>query len=423
MDKKEILANLYAIKTGMAAISIEKEKLDQKQLVVDKKTKDYTTNLNKQDELEDLILNDDNKINSGNQAITNAQKTLEGQKKGIKESERNNSDAIANVWKKASPSIFICIFLIIASIVMLVNYVKKVTTIGNSIEDDMFTLIIASTLLAISLIVLIVVCQKASKEAEQIRKSGKYHKSQQITMAKDSYNSTLKSQTNFIDTAKQDKQYHQTQLEELKTQLPVLQDKLNSAKQAYALTEEVVLPVSNAIYEAMLSKYGEFLDEREWGIVDLLIYYFETGRADTLKEALLHADQQRALQKIVEAVLMANENICQTMDRSLRNLGDRLTCSISMLQTELMIQTDRIVGSNIQTAKAIARSQEQLASEIKSSMASVSSAISSSVDSLQNTMTANANTQTELMKQMRQDSNTLAQNVRYMTTKTYGSAM
>lgn len=422
MDKKDILANLYAIKTGMAAISVEKEKLDQKQVVVDQKTQDFTANLNKQDELEDLILSDESKINGGNKAIETAKQTLEGQKKGIKDGEKNNSNAIFNVWKKSSTGIFLCVFLIIASIVMLVNYVKKATSNFGDVMDDMFTLIIAATIFAISFIVLIVVCQKASKEANQIKKSGDYYKSQQMSMAKSNYNNTIKSQTNFLDTVKQDKQNHQSQLEALKTQLPVLQDKLNSAKQAYALTEEVVLPVSNAIYEAMLNKYGEFLDEREWGIVDLLIYYFETGRADTLKEALLHADQQRALQKIVEAVLMANENICQTMDRSLRNLGDRLTCSISMLQVEIINQADRIVGSNMETAKSIARSQTALMSEIKSSMEAVSSSISSSVSSLQGSMSSNANTQTELMKQMRNDSNTLAQNVRYMTTKTYGSS-
>ena len=31
MDKKEIIANLYAIKTGMAAIAVQNEKLTEKQ--------------------------------------------------------------------------------------------------------------------------------------------------------------------------------------------------------------------------------------------------------------------------------------------------------------------------------------------------------------------------------------------------------
>jgi len=422
MDKKEILANLYAIKAGMAAISLEKEKLDQKQLVVDQKTNDCTANLKQQGELKDLIVNDDKKINSGNQAIESAKKTLSNQKSGIKEDEKNSNNAVAEVWKKASLSIFICLMLIIGGIIMIIDYVKSMIGTGVDIEENMFILVIGATLIAIAFIVLIVTCQKASKDANQIKKSGNNYQSQQMSMAKSNYNSVVTAQQDAIKIANNDKENHNNQLVALQNQLPSLEAKLSSAKQAYALTEEVVLPVSNAIYEAMLNKYGEFLDEREWGIVDLLIYYFETGRADTLKEALLHADQQRALQKIVEAVLMANENICQTMDRSLRNLGDRLTLSISTLQTELMVQTDRIVGSNIQTAKAITRSQEQLASEIKSSMASVSSAISSSVDSLQSSMSSNASTQTELMKQMRNDSNTLAQNVRYMTTKTYGSS-
>ena len=423
MDKKEILANLYAIKAGMSAISLEKDKLDAKQKDVDVRQNAWKDNLKKQDDLEDLILRDDNRIKNSNNTIESAKKTLSNQKSGIKENEKNSNNAAAEVWKKASPSIFICLMLIIGGIVMIIDYVKKMIGTGVDIEENMFTLVIGSTLIAIAFIVLIVTCQKASKDSNQIKKSGNNYQSQQMSMAKSNYNSVVTAQQDAIKIANNDKENHKNQLVVLQNELPNLEARLSSAKQAYTMVEEVVLPVSNAIYEAMLNKYGDFLDEREWCIVDLLIYYFETGRADTLKEALLHADQQRALQKIVEAVLMANENICQTFDRSLRNLGDRLTLSIGMVQTELMVQTDRIVGSNIQTAKAITRSQEQLASEIKSSMASVSSAISSSVDSLQNTMTTNANAQTELIKKMRQDSNSLAQNVRYMTTKTYGSAM
>lgn len=48
MDKKEIIANLYAIKTGMAAIAVQNDKLVEKQKVIDAQKEDYDKNLKDQ---------------------------------------------------------------------------------------------------------------------------------------------------------------------------------------------------------------------------------------------------------------------------------------------------------------------------------------------------------------------------------------
>lgn len=423
MDKKEIIANLYAIKTGMAAIAVQNDKLVEKQKVIDAQKEDYDKNLKDQGLMKEAIQSDDTIIKNNNNSIEDSKKHLAKEKEKIKKELDNDRDNANKAWKKASPTLLVFGVIAVVCIYALINYIKKMTGIGASVEDNYMELLLYAMGLAISIVLLIVVSQKAHKEAKAIRKSGNYRKNHYSKLAKENYDNSVNSAQDNLLKATENRTNHSNQLAELKQNQSVLEEKLEGAKKAYAMTEEIVLPVANAIYEATLTKYGEFLDEREWGIVDLLIYYFETGRADTLKEALLHADQQRALQKIVEAVLMANENICQTMDRSLRNLGDRLTTSIGLLHAEMMMQMDRVVASNAEMTKSINRTQAELVSEIKNSMESVSASINTSVNSLTSTVSSTSATQTDLMKKMRQDSNSLAQNVRYITTKKYGSAI
>lgn len=55
MEKKEILANLYAIKAGLSTISVEKDKLSEKQLILDQYTTELEENKTRQTELKETI--------------------------------------------------------------------------------------------------------------------------------------------------------------------------------------------------------------------------------------------------------------------------------------------------------------------------------------------------------------------------------
>ena len=80
------------------------------------------------------------------------------------------------------------------------------------------------------------------------------------------------------------------------------------------------------------------IDFRDWENVDLLIYYFETGRADDMKEALQLVDRQRQTDQIVEAVESASESICKSIDRSMRQLGNALSQSFGVLSKQMAQQ-------------------------------------------------------------------------------------
>lgn len=80
------------------------------------------------------------------------------------------------------------------------------------------------------------------------------------------------------------------------------------------------------------------IDFRDWGNVDLLILYFETGRADDMKEALQLVDRQRQTDQITEALRFASNQICRNVERSIQSLGQAIALSFQTLSNQLSQQ-------------------------------------------------------------------------------------
>ena len=71
--------------------------------------------------------------------------------------------------------------------------------------------------------------------------------------------------------------------------------------------------VGDAVYSALVTEYSSMLDPRDWKWIDLIIYYFETGRADNIRDALLLVDKERQTQQIIASIKEASQNICTTL--------------------------------------------------------------------------------------------------------------
>lgn len=99
---------------------------------------------------------------------------------------------------------------------------------------------------------------------------------------------------------------------------------------------------ANAEKTALIVKEGTdaypLIDFRDWENVDLLIYYFETGRADDMKEALQLVDRQRQTDQITRALSIASASICKTFDNTMRQLGSSLAQSFTVLSRQMARQ-------------------------------------------------------------------------------------
>ena len=92
--------------------------------------------------------------------------------------------------------------------------------------------------------------------------------------------------------------------------------------------------------------YASRISKADWENIDLLIHYFETGRADTMKEALQLVDRQRQTNQITSAIYHAGRYIGQSLSSSMRELGSALSRSFSIISQQLSDIQQEVAGIN-----------------------------------------------------------------------------
>ncbi len=93
---------------------------------------------------------------------------------------------------------------------------------------------------------------------------------------------------------------------------------------AVAAAKETHGNISAGIWETLVDTYGRLLDARDWKILDLVIWQLETGRAETVKEALQLADRETQTDRIVATMQSASMAIAQRIDDGFGNLQTQL---------------------------------------------------------------------------------------------------
>ena len=133
-----------------------------------------------------------------------------------------------------------------------------------------------------------------------------------------------------------------------------LEDAIPKAK---ALIEEKELEMEEikAEYVLMLraiqEEFADVLDKRDWQDVDLLIYYFESGRADNLKEALLQVDNERRTNRIVDTIKEATNRICWTSKTGFDMLNSTLQQGFAAIESRIQQQNILLARQNQLLAK------------------------------------------------------------------------
>lgn len=125
-------------------------------------------------------------------------------------------------------------------------------------------------------------------------------------------------------------------------------------------------------YLSLIQLFNTFLSEADWGNIDLLIFYLETGRADNLKEALQLVDRQRQTDQITVAISYATRQICSSIHTSMQRLGNSLSKSFSIISNQLASLQQELEKSNNLTTQVLAESlnQSQKLNELSSAQLS-----------------------------------------------------
>lgn len=359
--KKEILSELYSIKAGLSVISLEKEKLQNEEENVKRSSSDV--NKNRED------------INNAKQNIYNLTQNIEGVKDDF-----NNLAKQKKLKKKRVGIIEIIIAAVgfglveaITGIIVFLKYFFVGLVRGTYKEEGaafaekawpvgrIVGVVVAVGYLMICIVKYWYLNNQSKKAIEENYINNKSEVSE-----------TIKTAESLL---KQNKEW----LVELEGQTPALTEHHKKNVTVYDQVVTVSRESAKIIYNSLVKEYGETLNVREWEHLDLIIYYFETGRADTIKEALQLLDKQIQHEELVETLKQATNSIESSIN-SIKNemvvCFGKLAAQIAIRQQETMDRLSQIedkIDSNAmmvdQSVKMLSYNMSEIASQERMSNA------------------------------------------------------
>ncbi len=147
----------------------------------------------------------------------------------------------------------------------------------------------------------------------------------------------------------------------------------------------------SSVYTSLQNEFSSFLDERDWGNVDLIIFNYETGRALDLRDALLQVDNERRNERLVSAVREATRSISNSIARGFGSLQQTMSEKLSALDRNIS-RSMQSIGGNL--SKMV--EQNQAVEQKLGQISSISSA------------------QVALQQKMNTSSDEMANDIRYM---------
>lgn len=136
------------------------------------------------------------------------------------------------------------------------------------------------------------------------------------------------------------------------------------------------------VYGILQRTYGSVIAESDWPVIDYVIYLFATGRADTLKEALLTADTERRKDEIISAIHQAADKISDTVKQSAQMIGGILSAGINTLASAIQ--------SGINRQSALIAEQNAKLGSLSSQVSSLSGSVAAFGNSISVSAALNA---------------------------------
>lgn len=384
-QKNQMLADLYALRAGMSAISIEKDKLDESE----KNYNDAMSSLKK-------VSDEYNKYDYDIQRVSTVLNDFKsqgyeetGNQKQKRKSKYSKSGRIANAKSKSS-KIFMHMIItivvgIIAAAVPWFLYFAATGWKGSIFEDrnSKYYIYISAAIFLISLIVavarLIIEFRKHKDEKEDTKKS-------------------IRELNNELAGYQMERKLLEPKLNECYAVV-------NRSKAIVERDRAYRSKLSQDMYNALVAQFKSVLDIRDWEHIDLIIFNFETGRADTLKEALQQVDRRVQTDEIIEAIESAGSSIAATINVTMRELRSDLNKSFNRLSEQLAIQHAEQMTALGNINRNIERTNE--------SIAKLQSATENNGKTLENISSA-ANLNNALIAKIGYDSMSLMDDVNYM---------
>lgn len=374
-NKQEILSKLYAIRAGLSTISLEKDKLY--------KSEEDVRNISQKMEICKRNIELESKlIESYEGYIVEAQ----GDIIQTNVQKKENDLMKPSIVKMVIESILISLAAVVAAIIPLFVIAFIIDLIvGFFIGKD----VMEYEHIIIAEIIVFIVAFSISF----FPRSKEYNRIKQFDEKK--YERELNKHNNRIISYKQNINERNCFKNKLESEYEKYNSEYKKAINIYENTKEQVTLTVQTLFDYMMEEFNDFLDYRDWQNVDLIIFYIETRRAETIKEALYQVDRQNQADTIAMA--------CNEISVSIRNLSSSMMITINNCFSHLENRISEQYKSQTKMFKDINNSLNLELDSMKSNVAEHIKSITSQ-QSIQNA----------LISKIEVNTNELAEDMRYV---------
>lgn len=335
-SKNQILSELYCIKAGLSAISIEKDKVSAEEKKLNKLCKTITS------ENDDIL-----KLENSIKTVEANLKTYQSNTYVACEKPKFSQQILSGLWGALAGAALSPVAVIVGS--FLIGFIAAAIGADTSAS---FAFMEHSVIFLYGLIICTILGVPVGMAISYNDELKKYNKDEQKRK-------TIETANNYnIQTNKRTLKGYEN---ELATSNLSLNKNVNTYKDnlvVYESVKNLSVSTSETLYSALVSQFNATLDCRDWKHIDLIIFYYETGRADTLKECLQQVDRQVQTDAIIKEIRSASKNISDTIKTSITGLKEEMVVCFDKLSVQLDSQHKETMKKLTSIDKGISRVNE-----------------------------------------------------------------
>lgn len=390
----EIIADLYALRAGLSVISQKSNEIKMLEKEEEKATEEFIDALSEVEKIDHAIAYDEGVYNRNLEKWEKEyQEQLNGNNKTmqyLKEEKREIELKRECFWNSNILSVggyFYILF--IEYVVGCVALMLLMGIFGLSYNVATFLGIVLAVLAIFGPFIVQGIRKKKAEEQAELKYKRDMcaweRKKERLERDFEQKSKDLRNEKNALEQQYEDE--IEKELEERK-RLGLQCIALIKRKIELIERKKITIP-QNASYmklvkQALNRTYDSWFFESDWGNIDLIIFYIETGRADTFKEALQLLDRQLQTNQMVSEIRRAGQRICGTIHDSTQRLGSALTRSFSVLGAQLQGIHNQLHSINGQVAnigEKMDRSNQRF-DEISKTMKTLNGNISQSMNAI-----------------------------------------
>ena len=369
VEKDQVVSSLYALRAGLSVIAentseikrMEAAAIAREQETANLRVKIREANIGDEKKAISDCQNSNMKYleEQKKELVTNNQNLIEEKKRGI---HRCKKDIVKYSWKLILMA-FLYIILAFWIVVSIGAFVSKIFTIFPIIFAIIHIFIMVKIYKSdweIGIFQNIANIKESKTEIRESRSEIPRLKNNifyEIEKLEKEVQQDIKEETANLKALKKEH-------EELLLALSEHEEKKEKENKKDATKIAAIAEESQAIYKKLAATYASTIMEDDWKNIDLLIFYLQSGRAESCKEALQLVDRQRQTDQITKAIADASTTISNSIRNYTQILGNLIVQSSANMESQIRNIGREINGWQMETAKQMSALGESLDMQI-----------------------------------------------------------